>query len=318
MSVRILIVGAGKMSREHLAAFRACPAAEIVAIVSRGGDSARRLAAEQGVVHAGADIAEAARASGATAAIVAADHMSSESIVELCLSLGLHVLAEKPVTLTSAAAERLASLAAQTGLVACAGVNRRFYPGLLEGFLRLSTLGPMHQLSVVAPDCPEQRRALGRQLPAVCDQWLLMNTIHAIDLVRMLAGEVVSACGTYRHRRPDHDSIAAHLLTDRGVQVMFSVPGGPNLPWSLRLTGEGGCLIAEPFEIARLSLGRPGDDYPLPAREPAGVKMGLHGQAMAFLNAVESGETPFPLSSLADHARTLALCERLLTLPENT
>ena len=304
------------MGREHLAAFRACDDADVVAVVSRGGASARELASANGIAVAGADLGEACRESGATAAVVAASHAESESLVRRCLDLGLHVLAEKPVALDAAAARRLADQAAAAGLVACAAVNRRFYPGLLDGFLRLSTLGPPRHLSLVVSDSPEERRAMGRQPADVCDRWFIMNTIHAVDLIRMMGGEVVALSGSLRRTLPDRDSIAAHILTDRGVQVAFSLTGGPNLPWSLRLSGDAATLMAEPLEVAQLRLGKGDEAYALGHPEPAGLKTGLLGQARAFLGAVGSRSLPFPLSDLADHSRSLELCERLLALPD--
>ena len=306
------------MGREHLAAFSACDDAEVVAVVSRGGDSARKLAEAEGVGVHGSDLEAACAASAATAAVVAASQAQSEDLVRRCLNLGLHVLAEKPVALDSLSARRLAIQADTAGLVACAAVNRRFYPGLLDGYLRLSTLCPPRHLSLVVSDSPEERRSTGRQPGDICDRWFIMNTIHAVDLIRMMGGEVVSISGSLRRPRVDRESIAAHILTDRGLQVAFSLTGGPNLPWSLRLSGEAATLLAEPLEAAQLRLGKEDPGYALGHPEPAGLKMGLLGQARAFLGAIESRNKPFPLSDLADHARTLELCERLLTLPEQT
>lgn len=309
-------MGAGKMGREHLAAFAACDDAEVVAVVSRGGDSAGKLAGANGVKVHGSDLEAACVSSGATAAVVAASHAESENLVRRCLDLGLHVLAEKPVALDSTATRCLSAQADTAGLVACAAVNRRFYPGLLDGFLRLSTLGPLRHLSLVVSDSPEERRAMGRQPGDVCDRWFIMNTIHAIDLIRMMGGEVVSMTGSLRRPRIDRESIAAHILTDRGLQVAFSLTGGPNLPWSLRLSGESGTLLAEPLEVAHLRLGKEDASYVLGHPEPSGLKMGLMGQARAFLGAIESRKKPFPISDFNDHARTIELCEQLLALPE--
>lgn len=304
------------MGREHLSAFAACDDVEVVAVVSRGGDSAKKLAETECVNVHGSDLEAVCAASGATAAVVAASHTQSESLVRRCLSLGLHVLAEKPVALDSASVRRLAVQADAAGLVACAAVNRRFYPGLLDGYLRLSTLCSPRHLSLVISDSPEERRATGRQPGDVCDRWFIMNTIHAVDLIRMMGGEVVSMSGSIRRLSADRQSMAAHILTERGLQVAFSLTGGPNLPWSLRLSGETATLLAEPLEAAQLRLGNEDPGYALGHPEPLGLKMGLLGQAKAFLSAIESQNKPFPLSDLSDHARTLDLCERLLALPE--
>ena len=314
MAPRVLIVGAGKMGREHALAFRAA-GADVVGLVGRGRERAQSLAAELSIPYVGVSLDEAVTACRPDAAVVAVTHAVSEETASRCLGLGLHILAEKPAAPTGAAVRALAELADSRRLTALAAVNRRFYPGLLDGFLRLAAMGPLHHLSVQAPDCPEERRAFGRQTAEACDSWFTLNTIHAVDLIRMMGGEVARLDGTRVGRRPDHDSIAAHLLMRDGLQVSFARPGGPNLPWSLRLTGEAGVLSAEPMESAWIALGRDGPRFEVGQAVAPGLKMGLLGQAKAFLSAVESGAAAFPASDLHDHARTLDLCERLLRLP---
>jgi predicted dehydrogenase len=302
------------MGREHALAFRAA-GAEVVGLVSRGRERAQSLSAELGIPCAGVDLDEAITLYRPDAAVVAVSHAASEEMARRCLELGLHILAEKPAALTCASVRALAELADSRNLRALAAVNRRFYTGLLDGFLRLAAMGPLHHLSIQVPDSPEERRAFGRQTAEVCDSWFTLNTIHAVDLIRMMGGEVARLDGTRVNRRPDHDSIAAHLVMRDGLQVSFARPGGPNLHWSLRLTGEAGVLSAEPMESAWLTLRRDGPRLEIGQAEAPGLKMGLLGQAKAFLAAVESGRAAFPASDLHDHARTLELCERLLKLP---
>ena len=302
------------MGREHTLAFRAA-GADVVGVVGRSEDRARAFAAELEIPCVGTDLADLVARCRPHAAVIAVSHFASETMARRCLEAGLHILAEKPAALTSAAVHSLAQLALARHLIAFAAVNRRFYPGLLDGFLRLAALGPLHHLSLQVPDSPEERRAFGRQSPEACDDWFMLNTIHAVDLIRMVGGDVARMDGSRLRRRPDHDSISAHVLMKGGLQVSFSRPGGPNVPWSFRLTGEGGVLFAEPMEAASLSLGRNGPRFEVGYPEPADLKMGLLGQAMAFIAAVENGHASFPSSDLADHARTLELCERLQALP---
>lgn len=107
-----------------------------------------------------------------------------------------------------------------------------------------------------------------------------------------------------------------HMMDARAINHTFSLTSDRDMHLYLILAESGGAMLAEPLESATLAIGRGDPSYALGYPEPAGLKMGLHGQAMAFLDAIDSGATPFPLSTLADHAASIRLCEDLLALPE--
>lgn len=317
MRLRVLIIGAGKMGQAHAAAFASLPEAEIVGVVSRGGATAAALAAQYGVPFHGTDWRTVLAQSGAVACVVAVAHELTGEVTRAVIEAGLPVLAEKPVALTSAAIHDLAALAAKRGVVAMAAVNRRFYPGIVTALDVARLIGPVYHLGVIAPDSAEPRRVKGTQSAFVCDHWLQMNTIHAIDLLRMVGGDVVSVCGFRRQQaRADHVTLAAALQFKGGVLGTFSMPGGLNTEWELRFGGADYEVVARPFERVLLRVGS-NPPRPIPAQPPRSPhKPGLREQACAFVDAVMSGASPaWPASDLSDHAQSMALVERLEALP---
>lgn len=317
MRLRIIIVGAGKMGRAHIEAFTQVPEAEVVGVVSRSGETASKLAAEFGIPVSGSDWREVANRTGAEAAVVAVSHLDNASITRSVVDAGLHVLAEKPVALSSVTAAEIARAAEEKGVTALAAVNRRYYSGLLDGLNLARLVGQPYHIHIIAPDSAEPRRAQKTQSDAVCDAWFVMNTIHAVDLLRMFGGEPVSVRGFRRqHPRRDDTSITASILFTSGMSGTFVMPGGLNVEWDLRLSGDGYQLEARPLESVFFRTKRQGPGRRMDTPPAKGTKPGLLDQACAFVDAATQRiPPPFPASSLGDHARTLALVETLSRLP---
>jgi predicted dehydrogenase len=316
--VRVVIVGAGKMGREHLRACQAIPECEIVGVVSRGGRSAADLAREFGIPHHGVSWQEVANVANAHACIVAVSHDRSAEVCREIIDAGLHVLAEKPVALTSSEVSGLAELASRRKVTALAAVNRRFFPAITQAVDRLRMMGAVYQVSVYAPDSPETRRIDAKHSQFVCDSWLTMNTIHAIDILRMIGGDIAQVTGyrTLRERK-DHQTIVASVLFKNNVLGTFILPGGINSPWELKVVGEDCEVYAKPFEELQIKIGNGvAESIPnISDKKRASFKLGLYEQARAFVDAVRFDCVAWPCSDFVDHAKTLELIESLETLP---
>jgi len=257
--------------------------------------------------------AKRATEAAADACVVAVSHAMTESITRDVLDHGMHVLAEKPVAMSSSAARDLAGIASAKGLVAMAAVNRRFYPGLTESLDLARLIGPVYCVTVIAPDSAEPRRIYGTQSAFVCDHWLQMNTIHAIDLLRMVGGEPVSVQGFVERRgRTDDMSIVAAMRFDGGALGAFVLPGGINKPWQMQVAGDGFSITAEPLEAVVIRIGDSAPQSMPTCARKSNFKLGLYEQAYAFTEAVRH-RTPlaWPCSDLSDHAQTLALIEQV-------
>ncbi|MBL8868311.1 MAG: Gfo/Idh/MocA family oxidoreductase, partial [Planctomycetaceae bacterium] len=301
--------------------FRAIPNCDVVGIVSRGGKSAQNLASEFAVPSFGTDWRHLARKTNANACVVAVSHDMSELVCREIIDAGFHVLAEKPVALSSAEIFELAERAQQRSVVAIAAVNRRFYPGITEAVDALKMLGDIFHVSINAPDNPESRRIEGKHAGFVCDNWIRMNTIHAVDLLRMIGGEVTEMFGFRRVQvRPDHQTISVCLRFECGILGSFVLPGGLNTPWELRMAGEDAEVIAKPLEKVQLKIGN-SNSKPLPSNpnnSASAFKLGLFEQAHAFVDAVHQGIVSWPCSDFADHAKTMKLIEEIEQLPSIT
>ncbi|MEQ9414208.1 MAG: Gfo/Idh/MocA family oxidoreductase, partial [Cyclobacteriaceae bacterium] len=147
-TVRLIIIGAGKMGLAHSQAFIKTDGVDIVAITSRTLESAKRLADKFGVQIFGTEWKLEAIRSKATAAIIAVPHLLTEQLTSEVLEYGLHILVEKPVSLNSTTIKALGSMARKKGVIAMVAMNRRFYSTVIDGILITKFYGDVLGLTV--------------------------------------------------------------------------------------------------------------------------------------------------------------------------
>ncbi len=318
--VRLLIIGAGKMGAAHAAAFSTLSDVEIVGVVSRGGDSAKQLAAKYSIPRWGTSWLDLAAETMPHACVIAVSHLLNETITAEVIEYGLHTLAEKPVSLNSEVIQCLAQKAQTKGLVAMAAMNRRFYPTITAALDIVRFYGPVTGITVIAPDPARPYRATDKYEPEVYDNWHRMNTLHAIDLLRLIGGEVESVYGAAQvSEEIGERSFAVMLRFCTGALGNFISPNSHPGKWELRIHGDGVEAHLIPLEQGVIQIGN-ALPVPLPASETStGLKPGLLDQARAFIESIKYlGLIPSPGSDFSDHACTMRLVEQIVSVPQIT
>jgi predicted dehydrogenase len=121
--IRCGVIGAGWWATyAHIPALLEHPNAELVAIHKRNLDGALKVAKDFGVPHAYASAEALIAANRLDAVVVASSPNMHYEHARLALRKGLHVLVEKPMTITAGEARELVSLAAENGreiLISC-------------------------------------------------------------------------------------------------------------------------------------------------------------------------------------------------------
>jgi predicted dehydrogenase len=127
MPLRVAVIGAGFMGGVHARAYATLPDVQVAAIVSRGSDRGRALAAEVGATH----VSELERVlDDPTIAIVDVCYPTHvhEQIAVAALAAGKHVLVEKPLALSLPAAERIMASWRASDRMLMVGHVLRFWP----------------------------------------------------------------------------------------------------------------------------------------------------------------------------------------------
>ncbi len=155
-------------------------------------------------------------------------------------------------------------------------------------------------------------------------------SIHVIDLVRFLFGEVATV-HVVSNTEGNRVSLALALRFESGVvgtMELSGLPGYSSETELLRVSGDNGYAVAE--DLTRLSThrGAPGEEATWKSLSertvvftPAESTMsgtarelylrGFVGEMVAFVESVAAGTEPS--SSGRDNVRTMELCERILT-----
>lgn len=138
MTVKVGMMGAGRIARYHAEGFRRA-GAEMVGVADPRAEAAAALAGAFGA----ADVAdqEALIALRPDVIVIATPHDLHVPQAERALRAGIDVFLDKPLALTSAEGERLVALADALGRNLGVNHNMLFHPAVAEGRRRLGGLG---------------------------------------------------------------------------------------------------------------------------------------------------------------------------------
>jgi len=174
MTVRVGVVGAGRMGKLHCRVLSEMPEADLTCVVDADPQIAAAVAETYGV----AALSSADEAVGRVdAAIIAVPTSSHVAVARPFVEAGKAVLIEKPIADSSAAAEELIALAERTGAGVQVGHTERFNPAV-EAIRRFE----------IAPKFIEAHRISPFTFRSADIGVVLDMMIHDIDLVGMMVG----------------------------------------------------------------------------------------------------------------------------------
>jgi len=126
--LKIAVIGTGFMGRVHLEALRRVENVDVIAVVGRQLEPAKKLAEAYGVPSVFDDYRELLKSQELDAVHICTPNASHYPIAKAAMQAGKNVLCEKPVAVSVEEAEELTALAAETGVRNCVCHNLRSYP----------------------------------------------------------------------------------------------------------------------------------------------------------------------------------------------
>ncbi len=138
-ALKIGLVGAGFIGKQHIEAIRRIPGAEVIAVADSNGDAAKSVAEQFFIPEWHADYHDLL-ADGNIAVVHNCTPSSLHYQVNKdAIAAGKHIYCEKPLTLTAAESEELVRLARAAGVAA--GVNLNYRHNVMVKEMRARTLG---------------------------------------------------------------------------------------------------------------------------------------------------------------------------------
>ncbi len=303
------IVGTGVIAAMHAAAIATLPRARLAAVTDVAGGATAAFAAARGC-----------------AAEPGLDQMLARpdvDVVCVCVPSGLHaeagiraaqadkhLVVEKPIDVTLAAADQLIDAARAAGVALTVISQHRFDPGLIE-LKRLLGDGALGRLVLAEASTKWYRTQAYYDSAAWRGTWAmdggsLMNQgIHYVDLLRWCMGpvtEVTAVCATQAHQVEVEDTALAIVRFGSGAvgTILSSTAAYPGFPQRLEISGTDGTVIVEDGRIVRRAFGRQaqaadpeGSAGVGAAADPAAIEVASHAAQIAdLLAAIEEGRAP--------------------------
>ena len=300
--VRIAVVGTGAIAQlTHIPVLSKMRGAKLMALCDNDGAKARALADRFGVPDVFTDFEELLDSDELDAVIIATPNHLHEPHVLSALRKKLHVLCERPLSLTSRGVERCLAAAQKADRTLMVGHNHRFRADVqaLDQFIRNGELGQVQSI-----------RAGSLQLKKNADGWrnrraesgggvFLEHGFPLLDLAMWLADgpaplRVVSSMRRGRAASAVEDAMQVFLECENGLvlnlDVSWSYVGDEDRWWFEVHASRGSARLA-PLRVTKELNGRPVDVSPSGAAAREGAFQQSYRAQLAHFLAAISGET---------------------------
>jgi predicted dehydrogenase len=223
--VRFAIVGGGVISDVHARAIRAAPGAVLAAVVDTD-DAARAAATERLATPGYGSVSELIAAGTADAVTVAVPSGLHAEVGARAAHGGLHVLTEKPIEITLAAADRLIAACRQAGVTLGCISQSRTEPDIAGAHAAVAA-GRLGRMVLARADTKWFRSQKYYDEGGWRGTWeldgggaLMNQSIHAIDILQWVMGPVTSVsayAATLTHEIEAEDNAVAAIRFASGA-----------------------------------------------------------------------------------------------------
>jgi scyllo-inositol 2-dehydrogenase (NADP+) len=332
MTVRVGIVGAGKMGISHYAIVNAHPQATVAAVCDTSGYMLSVLEKYTGVATFGS-YEKLIDQGGLDALLVATPTSTHFPCAKYALEHGLHLFVEKPLTLSPAQSLALAELARQRKRVNQVGFHNRFI-GTFREARRLARAGALGQItnihgSAFGQVVVQEQSATWRSKKSEGGGCLHDYACHVVDLMNFIAGPPASVAGARMQSifsKDVEDAVYAVFAYADGrtgvLEANWSDETYRKMSTTITLYGTRGKLVADRQEL-KLYL-RPecafedyvegwNTRYITGLQEPVGFYLRgeeYSAQIDAFVRAIEAGDLGHE-NSFASSAETDRVLEQI-------
>jgi UDP-N-acetyl-2-amino-2-deoxyglucuronate dehydrogenase len=319
------IVGAGVIGAVHAEAVGLVPGATLAAVTDVDPGRAKALAATWDCA-AEPDLASLLARDDIDVVLVCVPSGLHAEVGVQATAAGKHVVVEKPIEVTLAAADRLIAAARANNVLVTVISQHRFDAGLHE-LRQLLDSGALGSLLLGEASTKWYRTQDYYDSAAWRGTWeldggsLMNQGIHYLDLLLWAMGpaaEVTAICATQAHRVEVEDTTLALVRFASGAvgTVLSSTAAYPGFDQRLEITGTNGTVIVENGAItsralvndrlAELGVATPATTVtsatePTATAKPGGIDPSSHAAQIAeFLTAIDNGREP---AVTADSAR---------------
>ena len=248
--VKFALVGTGGIAQSYAQAFEANPNARLVAVCDVRPDAARAMAERFGCAAFATPDALAADGPATDAVLICTPPNTHEEIATLFLRRGVHVLCEKPFTLTPESARRMTDEARRAGVLLTMASKFRYVEDVVKAKSIVAS-GILGEIILFENAFTARVDMAGRWNadPAVSGGGVLIdNGTHSVDLMRYFLGplaEVHCVEGKRTQNLAVEDTARVFVRSAAGVMGSVDLSWSINkeLDWYLNIHGSHGTVL---------------------------------------------------------------------------
>ena len=312
--MKICVVGQGAFGKKHLAGLAQIEDAEVVTLFGRTAETTEAAARQFNVPHWTTDFDEALAQPGVEAVILTSPTQVHADQAEKVMRTGKHVEIEIPISDSLADAQRIATVAKETGVLAMAGHTRRFNPShqWIHNKIQSGELTLQHLVVQTFFFRRTNMNAEGKPR-SWTDHLLWHHACHTVDLFHYQTGEVSSAVQALEG--PIHPKLGIAMDMSIGLKV----PSGAVCTLALSFNNDGPLgtffryICDKGTYIARYDDLVDGNENPVDVSKVAVSMNGIELQDREFIAAIREGREPnSSVTQVLPAMETLDRLEQLL------
>ena len=298
------------MAQEHIRAFIGVEGFEIVGIYSRTQEKAKLLADKYSIPDVYLSIEEIYSKAQVDLVVITVSEISMLDVCRQCFHYPWLILMEKPIGYTLNEALELLKLQRITGAKVFVALNRRHYGSTQNLLAKLENDNSPRYIEVHDQESSRNAIIYGRP-QVVADNWMYVNSIHLIDLIRVLArGEAKSVENVIDWNKSGRSFCAAKIKFYSDDIVMYQAVWERPAPWSISVSTENAFYEMRPLETfsfmetgQRKLISSPQDDGDID------FKPGFLRQAKETLKVLRGEKSCLP--SLLDAFQSMSLVSQI-------
>ncbi|MFQ5872872.1 MAG: aminotransferase class I/II-fold pyridoxal phosphate-dependent enzyme [Dehalococcoidia bacterium] len=318
MTLRIGIVGVGSIAEAHIASLRYLQRTgynvEVVAGVNRSEEHRRRAQEQYGIPRVFADARQMVEQIRPDALYVLVPPTSLAEVAGKLIPYGIPILMEKPPGLSVEECSHLAELAARHQTPVMVGFNRRFYSLVEKALALCEARGGLLGMTMEITESPSSLQGQEKLREFTLDNVLVIRTIHCIDLIRRVAGDIAHVEPLPRQSGLRQNSYVALLLSRHNIPVTCYAYDSSVGNWNYTLFAPGLRIRFANLETAFVRPVGEAEKPLAPDTCDVEVKPGMVAQSGHFLDCILAGGTiTSPACSIADAVETMKLADAFQT-----
>src|SRR5882724_12810504 len=310
--LRVGIIGGGAIAQvAHLPVLKKLKSIEVQAICDTDLPKARALADRFGVKDALDDIEDVLRDDTLDAVVICTPNHLHESHILAALSADLHILVEKPLTMSAASTQRVLRAVEKHNRVVMVGMNHRYRPDvqIVRSFVQSGELGTIESIRGSWHVFRPGRAQLGwRQRRDQAGGGAMLDLgLSILDLGLWLGGmptpvRVSAALDAAGKERGVEQSGSAFVVCENGMSLFVDVTWhhlGEGERFGVGLRGSKGSAAINPLTVWKELHGMPVDVSPTASGSRENAFTASYRAEWAHFEAAITGEAK--VASLQEH-----------------